>query len=64
MAENLRISTDSQGFLRVILDDHEIADVDAYTLQEGFFDPKRREYTRKLTLEILLGPTREVTVQL
>lgn len=64
MAENLRISTDSQGFATIILDDHEITDVAAYTLQEGFFDPKRREYTRKLTLEILLGPTREVTVQL
>lgn len=64
VAQSLRITTTNEfGDFQVVLDGHVIPDVAAYTLQEGHVNDDHTVYTRKLTLEILLGLTREVEVQ-
>lgn len=67
MSEKLQITAQKGSGFQIVLDGHVIPDVVAYTLQEGYLTPMRRvgptTYTRKLTLEILLGPNRDLEVQ-
>lgn len=67
MSEKLQITAQKGSGFQIVLDGHVIPDVVAYTLQEGCFstlnEASPKTYTRKLTLEILLGPNRDLEVQ-